>query len=430
MAKLLPVCAAITAISTLAAAQDTCSTANASTIGSGIYLYDSSGFTIAGPINPCRGSADPFDYWFLYTATASGVATVSNCRASIMAPGGAPLIGQNTAVVAWDSSVCPPTTRIACSDSAPNCPGANESEVVFSVIAGQSYYVQVTNGPASNVPISGFIAIVEMPPIPGDDCGSALPGTVGVISTSNIGATTTPGVGAACTLGSATNEIWYTIVPTCSSSMQVTTCGMTGTLSDTFIAVYDACPTLGGNETACDDNNDSGGPCVGSARSSVTVSTIPGNTYYIAVGGRNGGQGTFDLTIRCKLQHQWSQPGGPGSLRFETLNGVPGALVFSAITLDILHPGLPANMTFPNGWFYGLPMLFADVVAQLLTPPPSVFTSFVDSAGYSENLNLPAGSVSGLIGVTLWSVGLEFDPATGFALVSRVTDPTAYLITS
>jgi hypothetical protein len=257
-----------------------------------------------------------------------------------------------------------------------------------------------------------------------------LPGVLGINAGSNLGATTTAGVGSACTLGAASNEVWYTFVPSCAGSMNVSTCGTIGTLSDTFIAVYDACPTQGGVEIACDDNNDAGGLCGGTLRSFVSVPVIAANTYYIAVGGRNGGQGTFELSIRCKIAHRWSQLVGAGSLRLETVSGISGALVYSAITLDIIHSGLPPSMTFPNGWYYGVPMLLSDISAQILFPPPSPFLTTLDSSGYSENLNLPAGTVSGLIGVTLWSVGVAFDPATGFATVAEVTDPTAFMITT
>ncbi len=422
--KLLPACAAIAAMAPFTLAQDVCSTASA-VFGSGIYFYASTGFSVAGPINTCRGSADPFDFWYLYTATATGVATISNCPASIMAPGGAPIVGLNTAIAVWNSSACPPTAKIVCGDGAPGCPGAIESEVVFPVIAGQSYYVQITNGPSSNLPISGFIAIVEMPPIPGDDCLSALSGVLGANPSSNIGATTTAGVGSACTFGTASNEIWYTFVPMCVGDMGVTTCGPTGTLPDTFIAVYDACPTQGGVEIACNDNNNAGTSCVGTLRSAVMVPVMAGNMYYIAVGGRNGGQGTFDLTIRCRISHQWSQPTGAGSLRLEVVSGTPGAFVFSPIMLDILAP---PGSAFPNGWFYGLDIPIADLFSELSFPPPSPFTSTLNNAGYSLNLDLPAGSVSFLIGVTLWSVGVEFNPAT--FVVTGWTTPTAFLITT
>ncbi|HYC76435.1 MAG TPA: hypothetical protein VEI02_02300, partial [Planctomycetota bacterium] len=59
---------------------------------------------------------------------------------------------------------------------------------------------------------------------------------------------------------------------------------------------------------------------------------------------------------------------------------------------------------------------------------PQPFLSLLSPSGYSLNVDLPGGFVSAFIGANLWSVGVAFDPATGFASVADTTAPTAYLI--
>ncbi|HYC78316.1 MAG TPA: hypothetical protein VEI02_11880, partial [Planctomycetota bacterium] len=383
--------------------------------------YNSAGFVAPGASASCAaiGQPDPFDFWFVYTATVTGIAVVSNCPSSAVAPGGS-ASPQDTYIAAWDGAIFPPAVELACADGSPNC-GVSESEVQFNVTAGNTYYIQVgTWGfPAAN---SGAISITEILPPPNDECANAIPLAYGLnTGLTNVGASNSPQMSSACGFMGA--DLWYSFTPTCSGNLVIETCGSS---IDTVIAVWDGCPGTG-VEIACNDNANTG-PCQFSSSSLISTPVIVGNTYYIEVGGWGGQTGGFQLNVHCTYIHQWSTPNGSGSLRLENVDGPPGAIAYSAVTLDILHPGLPAAVTFPNGWFYGVPLSFTELVTQLSLPAPQPFLSLLSPSGYSLNVDLPGGFVSAFIGANLWSVGVALDPLTGFASVADTTAPTAYTI--
>jgi hypothetical protein len=112
----------------------------------------------------------------------------------------------------------------------------------------------------------------------------------------------------------------------------------------------------------------------------------------------------------------------------ENFHGPANAAAFSAITLDALHPGLQPGASFPNGWFYGVPLGFGELAQQLAWPGGAPFLGLLTSGGYMLNLSLPAGATTALTGTTVWSVGVAFDPLTGFASVVDTTAPTAFTL--
>ncbi|HYC77503.1 MAG TPA: hypothetical protein VEI02_07735 [Planctomycetota bacterium] len=385
----------------------------------GVTPYNSAGFTTPGPQAFCSaiGGPDNFDFWMSFTASTNGVAVASNCPGSVAAPGGSGS-PTDTYLAAWDGAACPPTVQLACADGSPQC-GVAQSEISFPIVAGNTYYVQVGTWGFSSAN-SGGVSIVEIPAPSNDDCVNAIPLAYGLnAGLTNLGATTSSPTGSCGAMG---NDVWYSFTPTCAGNLVLETCGSG---FDTVVAVFDAC---GGNEVGCNDDSGASGPCQFTLQSFLSIPVTAFNTYYIAVGGFGGQTGVFNLNVHCTYVHQWTTPNGSGSLRLENVDGPPGAIAYSGITLDILHPGLPAAQTFPNGWFYGVPLSFTEFLTQLSLPPPQPFLSLLDGTGYSLNLDLPGGFVSAFIGANLWSVGVALDPATGFSSVADTTAPTAYTI--
>jgi predicted RNA-binding protein with TRAM domain len=381
--------------------------------------YNSAGFTTPGPSASCSGigTFDSFDFWYVFTAPTTGIAVASNCPGSGIAPGGsgAP---NDTYLAAWDGSTCPPTTQLGCADGSPNC-GFAESELQFNVIAGQTYYVQVGTWGTSS-PNSGAVNIALLLPPPNDECVNALPIGTGTTSGNTIGATTSSPTGSCGAMGS---EIWFAFtVPCTGGKVTIDTCGSS---YDTAIAVFDAC---GGNQLGCNDDSGANGNCQFTLQSYLEINgLVSGQVIYIAMGGFAAQTGAWTLNIKCDYAHSWTAPVGAGSIQLENVDGPAGAIAFSAVTLDILHPGLAANVNFPNGWFFGVPMGFAELQAQISWPGGLPFTGLLDASGYLLNFTLPAGSVSGLSGIaTVWSVGVALDPATGFSSIGDLTIPTAY----
>jgi hypothetical protein len=387
----------------------------------GVTPYNSAGFTSAGPAATCSaiGGADVFDFWMTFVAPITGTAVASNCPGSSLAPGGSGS-PSDTYLAAYGGSSCGlPSGQLACADGSPQC-GVGESEIQFQVIAGQSYYVQVgTWGFAS--PNSGAVSLAFLLPPTNDDCGTAIPLSYGANGPfSNVGASPSSPQGS-CGLG-ADPDVWFSFFANCTGNMIVDTCGAG---MDTWISVWDNCPGLG-FEVACNDDNQA--TCGTFGPSYLSIPITAGTTYYINVGGWNGQQGNFTLNISCTYVHSWTVPSGPASIQLENVDGPPNALAYSAITLDILHPGLQPAVSFPNGWFYGVPMGLIEVAQQITWPGGLPFVGFLDGSGYMLNFTLGAGSTTGLTGATIWSVGVAYDPLTGFASVGDTTDPTSFTL--
>jgi hypothetical protein len=89
------------------------------------------------------------------------------------------------------------------------------------------------------------------------------------------------------------NDIWVSFVaPAASGTVVIATSGDGSlTLTDTGIALYDAC---GGNQIGCDDDGGTG------LFSLITISACdltPGNTYFIQIDGYNGDSGTCNISV-------------------------------------------------------------------------------------------------------------------------------------
>lgn len=106
----------------------------------------------------------------------------------------------------------------------------------------------------------------------------------------------------------------------------------------------------------------------------------------------------------------FTSPSGPGSIAVNHMFGTPNSGVFTAISLV---PG-----TFPNGWFFGIDLPFSEVIFQANLGAPFVAT--LDAVGKQTS----ATYVTGLSGVTLWSVAL--DNIGGVNV--RASRPVSYMI--
>jgi hypothetical protein len=130
------------------------------------------------------------------------------------------------------------------------------------------------------------------PPPANDDCVNAVPVSCGNSYTgSNVNATN-DGVPSQASGGEATvdNGVWYVYTPSVTGE-QVTASTCAGTAFDTRIHVFQgACGSLIGVAGADD---------ICGVQSTVTWNALPGTTYYIAVEGYGGANGTFNLAMTC-----------------------------------------------------------------------------------------------------------------------------------
>ena len=369
----------------------------------GVAHYDSTGFVLSGVGTPCAqfGGVRDRDVWFLYTATAPGTLTVSNCGGSVAAPGGGTTLVTDTTLAVWATGSLPPTSALDCADGAPQC-GVNQSEVSVALQAGQTVYVQVAPW-AANATIIGDLRFAF--DVLNDECQypKTLSSGPNGPFTSTFATDATPQlVGCEFTAG----DVWFRYTTTTTAPLSITTATpvgqMPGTLSDPNLIIYDGC---GGNILTCADGNP-GVPIT------AEIDAIAGQTYYVRVSGWFGSVGSFHLTVEERHDVlRMRAPAGAGSLSIENLGAPPGSGYLTILTLN--------QGAFPSGWFFGVDPTVTEVLLQLSTFAPP-FVGSLDAVGRSM-----FGPVTGLPPLTLYGVSLFFGP-TG--TLSGASVPVSFTI--
>lgn len=108
---------------------------------------------------------------------------------------------------------------------------------------------------------------------------------------SNSGEPGTPG----CWTGGTANTVWYSFVAPASGSVKIRTAA--GTLVTTQIALYSGTCGVGMTELACNTNAPACGGTSLSTSEITRTGLTAGNTYYIAVDGKNNNTGSFAITV-------------------------------------------------------------------------------------------------------------------------------------
>jgi len=224
--------------------------------------------------NPgCGGNQDPYDIWYAYTATSSGLGIFDLCGSEF-----------DTRLAIWDA--CGGNV-LACNEkNGPACEG-EQSSIDMPVMAGVTYYVQV-GGDKENQG-NGDLSIFVLPEPPSnDDCANATPiNEVEDLPFSTLAASQS-GENPGCGGNQDPYDIWYAYTPTTNGTAMFELCGSE---FDTRLAIWDAC---GGNVLACNEKN---GPACQGEQSSIEMMVTSGVTYYVQVGGDKEDQGNGDLTI-------------------------------------------------------------------------------------------------------------------------------------
>ncbi|MBI1849448.1 MAG: hypothetical protein HYR85_03785 [Planctomycetes bacterium] len=135
-------------------------------------------------------------------------------------------------------------------------------------------------------------SVAQPPPEPpsNDECTGAIEIGNGMTMGNNIGATTSSPTGSCGVMGS---DVWYSYTATCTGLVRASFCAQYGGMAsyDSQIAIFTGdCANL--NEIACNDDF-----C--GLQSNVVFPVVAGTTYFIAVGGFAGSQGSFTLSIFC-----------------------------------------------------------------------------------------------------------------------------------
>jgi hypothetical protein len=228
--------------------------------------------TASGKVPDCGNAQAPVDLWFAYTATQTGDGYFDLCGSNY-----------RTRLAIWDD--CSSTTSSACNQTnGPICSG-QQSSLIYPVVAGTTYYVQV--GGRGTDTGTGDLTINVYQPAANDICANAIPiNEVTDMGFSTIGATA-EGISPGCGLTNPV-DIWYAYTATASGTATFDLCGSS---YDTGLGIWDAC---GGTVIACNDDD---GPACAGLQSSIEIPVNAGTTYYVQVGGYGNDEGIGDLTI-------------------------------------------------------------------------------------------------------------------------------------
>jgi hypothetical protein len=221
------------------------------------------------------------DVWFTHTPAATGTLTIDTCAST----------GPVTdSVISVFTGACGALTEIGCIDDGCGTGGLLGS-IAVPVTSGVPIKIRVGSW---NTSPAGTFTLTLTPFTPGsgnDECAGATVVNLGANAGTNATATTTPAPAGSCV--AFTRDVWFTHTPAASGNMTIDTCGSTGAVTDSTLAVYSgACGSLA--ELGCDDD-----ACATPALSSmVTVPVTAGVPIKIRVGSfGTTPAGTFTLNL-------------------------------------------------------------------------------------------------------------------------------------
>ncbi len=255
-------------VSSLIGGSDNCSTAavNDAITGPGSYAVSNLAATSGAPLAACGSIGN--DVWFYWTATMTGIASVTSCG----------LVAADSVLAAWADNATPglcPTTQLTCLDD--SC--ALQSTITFSCVNGAKYFIEA--GGYFGATYSGTLDISISVPTGNDDC--SLPLTVvgnGPHPFDNTSATTgSQGQAEPLCLAFGSTaifkDLWFTWAATATGTTQISLCN--ATFHDSRVAIYNGsgCPVAAA--IAC--NDDSCGLV-----STTCFPTVSGQIYTIQIG--------------------------------------------------------------------------------------------------------------------------------------------------
>ncbi len=294
-------------------AQDECS--SALSIGPGIFALDTSTVTQSPEAWSCAGGGGP-DIWFSFTVGANTVVTLDLCGSTY-----------DTALEVFDGDDCANLSLLACNDDACGL----QSSLTFAGVTGQTYLFRVGgfNGAFGNATLE--VSAVNGGGVPNDECSGALLLDEGVTAFSTIGAlTSSPSWGCA----SGGSDIWYTFTAD-GTSVEVSTCGSGyDTALEAFSGTCGSLTSIGCLDDSC------------GLQTELFLSTVPGGTYFVRVGGFGGAVGSGMLTLTGSGT---GEPGvnycmaNPNSTGAAATMSATGSAAIADNDLTLLTSSMPPN---------------------------------------------------------------------------------------
>ncbi|MBC7771787.1 MAG: hypothetical protein H7210_04785 [Pyrinomonadaceae bacterium] len=214
------------------------------------------------------------DEWFVWTATGTGLATLSACSGTTV----------DTKVAVYSGTACPPAAAIACNDDACGV----QSQLAFACTSGQQYLIQIGVYPDAETTLGAGTFTLTGPGAgrpSNDNCAS---GTgIGEGTFSYDTSTATNDGTATCGASTTSPDVWFTYTPATTGAATVATCGQTS--HDTVLSVFSAC---GGVQIGCNDDN-----CSGDVQSSLTFPVTANSPVRIRVAGYDGETGVGNIVV-------------------------------------------------------------------------------------------------------------------------------------
>jgi hypothetical protein len=239
------------------------------------------------------GNPGGHSLWYAWTPTESGPVEIAACGNSA---------GVDPLLAVYTGSAVNALTPVASNDDAPGepedefCESADGfSEVEFDVVAGTTYRIAVDTKDGEG----RFSLFFELTPANDDFADAqplwtALPSSASAdieLASKESGEPNHAGNGGG-------RSVWFSWTPTQSGSVAISTCSVFGDL-DTLLAVYTGSDLGALTAVGSDDDGTADKDCRGSD-SEVQFSATADTTYRIAVDGKNGSAGFFQLSLEGK----------------------------------------------------------------------------------------------------------------------------------
>jgi len=243
-------------------------------------------YSVVGNGNTLTASTcgSPAELWESVTSVYCGL----NCDDLVCVSGSSTACGPNglNSSVSWCSAVGQ-TYLILVGYPFGNPPGAGEG----------NFNLAITNGAVCNTQVVCF-----QPPPANDECEGAVTVVTGANNLNNDDATKSTDPGLECAGGGSANaerDIWAVWTATCTGGAIIDTCATPGAVNDTILGVYTGtCANL--TEVGCDEDSCVVPPAINDFNSSVAVSVVTGQQYYIRIASFAGSaDGPIVLTITC-----------------------------------------------------------------------------------------------------------------------------------
>jgi hypothetical protein len=284
-----------------------------------------------------EGNPGGSSVWYSWTPSSSGPVSISTCASG-------PL---DTLLGVYTGSAVNSLTTVASADEGASAPcSSGDSEVRFEATGGTTYYIAVDGKEHTEGSFGLKISSRADAPANDDFIGakaiSSLPfgrSETNVDASKETGEPTIAG-----NPGGA--SVWFSWTAAKTGEVLITACGYE--LAHTLLGVYtggslDALTQVG----AADSTGDHG---CGESGSGVRVNAVSGTTYKIAIDGRNGREGRFELQL-------YEAPANDNFANAQVLSGLPtSASTYNyAATKQVGEPEIEGDPGGASVWYSWTP---------------------------------------------------------------------------